>query len=322
MKKHDIEKGRDTELQSLMCKPEDISGRANNRLAQTASSFRDKWEKNSQLAFSETLKEGSDIFQWILSRNGFLSGEELRAHLHGKRRILDAGCGNGRVTALLHRYANPEAEIIGVDLTAAHVAKENLSCLDRVSIQSANLLNDLTGLGLFDFIYCQEVLHHTGDACKAFLNLCEIVAPGGEIAIYVYKQKAPIREYADDLIRERISGLPYEKAMVAMREITEFGRVLSQINTKLTVSNVDVLDIKAGEYDVQRLIYHFFLKCFWNSALTFEENAAINYDWYHPQLSTRHTLTEVREWFFAAGLQIIHECVDHYGITVRGVKDI
>jgi len=34
---------------------------------QTFISFRDKWEKNTQLAFAETLNEGSDIFQWILS---------------------------------------------------------------------------------------------------------------------------------------------------------------------------------------------------------------------------------------------------------------
>ena len=288
---------------------------------QTFISFRDKWEQNKQLAFAETLTEGSDIFQWILTRNGLKSADELRLHLAAKKRILDAGCGNGRVTALLHRYAPIDAEVVGIDLTAAHVARENLAGLDRVSTYSKDLLGDLTDLGHFDFIYCQEVLHHTADPKAAFLNLSGQLAAGGEIAIYVYKQKAPIREYADDYIRDRISGLPYEQAMAAMREVTEFGRILSGLDTKVTVPKVDVLGIEAGEYEIQRLLYHFFLKCFWSPSLDYEANVAINYDWYHPQLCTRHTLGEVESWFADAKLSIIHRCVDHYGITVRGLRD-
>jgi hypothetical protein len=54
--------------------------------------------------------------------------------------------------------------------------------------------------------------------------------------------------------------------------------------------------------------------------MTHQENVAINYDWYHPQLCTRHTLDEVECWFERAGLSIVHRHVDPYGITVRGVK--
>ena len=291
-------------------------------LDQTFTSFRDKWEQNRQLAFSETLREGSDIFNWILTRNGFSCPAEFGKWLENRARILDAGCGNGRVTALLHKYAPKKTAITGIDLTAAEVARGNLKFLDRVQVEQRDLLEDLAGLGQFDLIYCQEVLHHTADPRGAFLNLCGRLAPGGEIAIYVYKIKAPIREYADDFIRGKISDLSYEDAMNAMKEVTEFGRVLSSLDIKVTVPEVRVLGIDADEYDIQRLIYHFFLKCFWNPSLTFDENAAINYDWYHPQLCTRHTLEEVQGWFADADLDVIHHCVDHYGITVRGIKQM
>ena len=288
---------------------------------QTLTSFRDKWEQNRQLAFSETLREGSDIFNWILNRNGCATAAEFGTWLAGKSRILDAGCGNGRVTALLRRYAPANTEIVGIDLTAAEVARENLRGLGRLHVEQKDLLGDLASLGHFDLIYCQEVLHHTSDPRGAFLNVCKRLAQGGEIAIYVYKLKAPIREYADDFIRDRISQLPYEAALAAMKEVTELGKALAELNQKVTVPDVKVLGIQAGEYDVQRFIYHFFLKCFWNPSLTFDENAAINYDWYHPQLCTRHTLEEIESWFSDAGLNIVHRCVDHYGITVRGVKN-
>jgi len=289
---------------------------------QTFTSFKNKWENNRDLAFSETLKEGSDIFNWILQRNGLETPDEFRRWLAGKDDILDAGCGNGRVTALLSKYAPTASNIIGIDLTAAHVAQENLAEFKNVRVQQKDILEDLSDIGRFDLIYCQEVLHHTSDPRAAFLNLCPRLADGGEIAIYVYKKKGPLREYADDIIRGAISSLPYEQAMKDMREVTELGRLLSELNTKITVPDVRVLGIEAGEYDVQRLIYHFFLKCFWNPSLSFEDNAAINYDWYHPQLCTRHTLEEVEQWFGEAGLEIVHRHVDYYGITVRGIKPL
>jgi SAM-dependent methyltransferase len=287
---------------------------------QTVGSFRDKWENNPDLAFAETLREGSDIFNWILGRNGFDSPDAFRAWLAGRSRVLDAGCGNGRVTALLRKYAPPATQLVGIDLSSSHVARANLEGSANVTVFDKDLLGDLSDLGQFDLIYCQEVLHHTADPRGAFLNVAGRLAPGGELAVYVYKIKAPLREYADDFVRGKIAGLPYEQAMIAMKEVTAFGKALSETNAKVTVPDVTLLGIEAGDYDVQRLIYHVFLKCFWNPSLDFDANAAINYDWYHPQLCTRHTLPEVESWFADAGLSVVHRLVDHYGITVRGVK--
>lgn len=287
---------------------------------QTAKSFSEKWHNNRLLAFNETLDEGSDIQSWILARNGLEGLGGLKDWLAGRRRVLDAGCGNGRVTALLRRYAPVDTELVGIDLNASDVAADNLAELPNVRFEKRDLLGDLSGLGEFDLIYCQEVLHHTGDPAAAFHNVAHLLAEGGEIAVYLYKIKPPIREFSDDMVRGRISELPYEQAMAAMREITELGRTLSDLNVEVDVPDVKVLGISAGTYDIQRFIYHFFAKVFWNPTMDFEANAAINYDWYHPQLATRHTQEEVEGWFDAEGLTIVHSHVDHYGITVRGIR--
>lgn len=287
---------------------------------QTLQSFKDKWENNTNLAFAQTLDENSDVFKWIIGRNGFSNGEELAGFLKGKKRILDAGCGNGRVTALLTKYADDDAEIVGIDLTAAHVAAENLKDFKNVSIFQKDLLDDLSDIGTFDFIYSQEVLHHTADPKKSFDNLVKLLRPEGEIAIYVYKIKAPLREYADDYVRGIISGMPYEESSKALDEITEFGRVIAEMGITIQVPKVDILGIEAGEYDLQRFMYHFFFKAYWNNMFSREENNAINYDWYHPQIATRHSLEEVLGWYSDNNLDVTHEFVDHYGITVRGKK--
>ncbi len=285
---------------------------------QTRRSFREKWAKNVDAAFVNTQTEGSVLQSWILNRNGFANLAELGAYLAPKKRVLDAGCGNGRVTALL--ASSYDGPIVGIDLNAAPVAEANLAEFKNVTVREKDLLGDLTDLGEFDFIYCQEVLHHTADPRRSFLNLANQLAPGGEFAIYVYRVKAPLREFADDFVRDAIKDMPYEEAMQESKSITDLGRILSELKDEIEVPEVKVLGIKAGKYTPQRLMYHFFLKCFWNDELSEHENIVINYDWYHPATSTRHTFEEVAEWFEAAGLKIVQEFEDEYGITMRGVK--
>src|SRR5437870_4453887 len=288
----------------------------------TQRSFQDKWEKNEKLAFDQTVNEGHEINRWILSRNGFASNANLKGYLHGKGRILDAGCGNGRVTALLRECSAPEhTQIVAIDFVASEVARRNLAHYRNIEVRQADLLGDLSGLGSFNFIYCQEVLHHTADPERAFRNLSSLLAPGGEIAIYVYKRKAPAREFVDDYVRDRIAELPYEEAIKVAEQITALGRRLAELKVEVELPEVSVLGIPAGRYDLHRFLYHFFMKCFWNPELSFHDNTVINYDWYHPQLCSMHTPEEVRQWFQRAGLHITHEFVDFYGITMRGRLD-
>ena len=292
----------------------------NQEKEQTATSFSDKWINNKKLIFKDTLDENSQIHKWILSRNGWKDKEQLSKHLKTKKRILDAGCGNGRVTALLQILAPLNSKIVGIDLTSVEVARNNLKDLENIDIYKKDLLEDLSDLGKFDYIYCQEVLHHTENPLQAFLNLCNLLEENGEIGIYVYKKKAPVREFTDENIREKLSKLPYEESIKVCEQITTLGESLSKLDTKINVPDIPILEITAGEYDIQRFFYHFFMKCFYNPNLTFQECNAINYDWYHPQICYKYTKDEIEKWFNQAGLKIIHSHVDHYGITMQGKR--
>ena len=288
----------------------------------TKQSFKDKWDKNIDLAFEQTLKEGSDIQNWILNRNGWADLDEFRSFLLEKKSVLDAGCGNGRVTALLRENSSVEStKIVGIDLVADQVASDNLRDYKNVFFQQKDLLGELSDLGKFDLIYSQEVLHHTDNPFKAFKNLVDSnLASDGTIAIYVYRKKAPMREYCDDYVRNQIKNMDYEEAIKVCNQITELGKALSKQNAKIKVPNVEVLGIQEGEYDLQRFVYHFFSKIFWNDSFSFEENSVINYDWYHPQNCERYEIEEIRNWFNELELEITYQFRDHYGITMHGKK--
>ena len=126
---------------------------------QTNSSFRQKWTNGSTAFLNTTMDEGSEIFTWITNRNGFQSSSDVTEWLLPRKRVLDAGCGNGRVTHLLRRYMRPDAELLGIDFSSHEIATNNFGDLPNTDFQFADLMQNLSHLGTFDLIYCQEVLH-------------------------------------------------------------------------------------------------------------------------------------------------------------------
>ncbi|HEU4388355.1 MAG TPA: class I SAM-dependent methyltransferase, partial [Blastocatellia bacterium] len=183
---------------------------------------------------------------------------------------------------------------------------------------------DLTQLpfepGFFDFIACDQVLHHTRNTEESFHRLADLLAPGGDLAIYVYKKKAPIREFADDYLRGAAQRMSDDENWQLAEQLTGLGRALWETGAKVTVPDVPALGIKAGTYDVQRFVYWFALKCYWNPELSYGDSVITNYDWYRPLYAHRHTPEEVRKWFADASLDVVtfHEC--KAGISVRGRK--
>jgi SAM-dependent methyltransferase len=288
---------------------------------QTKYSFGEKWKSSAKYQSGGLNAFDSDTIRWIHTRNGFSGIEKFASYLGQYNSILDAGCGNGRILGLLHDVLSKEHNLIGVDLAAADVAKINVGS-KGIQIFQGDLTDKRTleQIPQPDFIYCQEVLHHTSDPLGSFSNLSELLAPGGEIAIYVYKKKAPVREFTDDFVRTLISDMSHDEAMELTKDFAEFGKALSNVNVSVEVPDLRLLGIEAGSYPIQRLLYHFFVKCYWNPELSDEDNNMINFDWYHPSLCSRHTLEEVLDWFSTNKLEVVHSYVDEYGITVRGKK--
>ena len=106
-----------------------------------------------------------------------------------------------------------------------------------------------------------------------------------------------------------------------LRPLTRLGQALSELKTDVEVpEDIPYLGIKAGRYDIQRLIYWHFAKLFWNEEFSFEENNHGNFDWYHPKYAHRQTEDEVRRWCDEAGLSIFHFNIQESGYTVRALR--
>ena len=283
---------------------------------QTLRSFGYQWTHCADWSMSG--EAHTRAIQWILDKYGWKTEAGLVEALQGRRRILDVGCGQGR-ELLLFRRVNPTAMMVGLEPSeAVQVARGTLAMEDRVSLVQGNLFEVPLKEASFDFIFANGVLHHTRSTREALAHCRRLLCAGGEVAAYIYRKKAPIREYADDYLRSLISRMEPEEAWEACRGLTELGQQLSELNAEITLrSGVPALGIRPGRHSVQRLLYVTMLKMFWDPARGFEGSTLVNFDWYHPAYAWRHTAEEIKQWCGDLKLTIARLEEDEYGLTVR-----
>ncbi|PIQ82832.1 MAG: hypothetical protein COV76_01590 [Candidatus Omnitrophica bacterium CG11_big_fil_rev_8_21_14_0_20_64_10] len=292
-----------------------------DRRRQVQSSFSFKWNRLPGFGFQdERQKQFYD--DWFSRKLGLPAPEQLPAFLSGRRSFLDVGTGLGAKIDTFCRF-NRTAPAVGIDFSESVVpAWQNVRHHANARILRADLFRMPFRKEQFDLIVSDGVLHHPPDTRRAFEALLPFLAPGGLIAIHVYRKMGPAREFCDDLLRAEATRMEPEACWAFSEAFTRFGKALSEMQATVDVpQDLPGLGIPAGRYDLQRLIYDHFFKCFWNPDFKFDENTLVNFDWYHPAHAFRHTPEEVRGWFEAAGLKEIRLLTPNpNGISAIGRK--
>lgn len=285
-------------------------------------------QRATQDSFSTKWKLAPDYRQatldhyrnWYLERYGFADVGEVAQFLADDQLILDCGTGHGRDAQL---YAeNSSAQVIGLDFSyGIRNAYRDLWQIPNLDFVQADMTRLPFPRDHFDLVACDQALHHTPDTHEAFRSLVSVLKPGGRLATYVYKVKAPIREFTDDFIRATTTAMSPEECLTVSAQITALGKALSELKAEFTLPvDIPLLEMKAGTYDVQRFIYYHMMKAYWNETMDWDSNVITNFDWYHPTDAHRHTPDEVRSWCEQDGLEIerLYECGS--GITLIARK--
>jgi trans-aconitate 2-methyltransferase len=102
-----------------------------------------------------------------------------RLRLHGDEVVLDAGCGSGKVTAMLIDLV-PNGRVYAVDVAPSMVEHTRAALGNRVTA----FCQDLTALELpeqVDAIFSNATFHWIGDHPKLFARLAAALKPGGQL---------------------------------------------------------------------------------------------------------------------------------------------
>jgi ubiquinone/menaquinone biosynthesis C-methylase UbiE len=104
--------------------------------------------------------------------------------VRGCKRILDAGCGNGRYSRFLLRHADADALITSFDLSP-HMLRRAQARLRSPRISHA--VADLTRLpyadAAFDAVVCGWVLEHLPDPRLGLRELARVLQRGGKLLL-------------------------------------------------------------------------------------------------------------------------------------------
>lgn len=235
-------------------------------------SFSREWQIYDYLndkTWGWTLKERKEIF---LSDMG-LAGSDVRGKI-----LLDAGCGNGTLTATLSTLG---MEVIGIDLSdglaainsnKARFAGENSH---RLHFVQGNIFTPPFKHGAFDLIYCSGVIHHTPSSRETFRRLVPLLRPGGRLYVWVYSRRNFLVRAFMDSGRQLKRFMSLESLFTVCRKMAPAYKVCTDLLNSLGV-------ISFRERTTREITLDLF-------------------DAFAPRYNHRHSEKEVMGWFREMG---------------------
>ena len=171
-----------------------------------------------------------------------------RLELRGDERVLDAGCGTGRVTAALVERL-PRGEVIAVDASPAMVEATVARLGDRVDARVADL-RELTLERPVDAILSTATLHWVLDHDRVFGRLRDALVPGGRLVVQCGGEGniAGVRRAIDAAAEPALAGWPGPWNFASPRATAECLRRLGFIDVWTWPQRVDVRPEDPLEY--------------------------------------------------------------------------
>lgn len=269
----------------------------------TADVFSDKWSNLDQVERDEDEGWKQVQFDWYLRCYGYAGEAEFARQLAGRKLALDAGCGPGYKAAWFARLS-PGTQVVAMDVSeSVNLAAQRYSDIPNLIFVRGDIAKTPFNQGAFDFISCDQVLHHTVSPPDTLREFARILAPDGLLNTYVYARKALPRELLDEHFRQGDPDRTREGLWELADQLTRLGKQLSELNVTLDVPDMPALGIKGGPQDLQRFIYWNFIKCFWNPDYGFDASRLTNFDWYAPSIAYRFSRDEFTGMLKAAGFE-------------------
>jgi SAM-dependent methyltransferase/uncharacterized protein YbaR (Trm112 family) len=216
--------------------------------------------------------------------------------------LLDAGCGNGTLSA--------ELALQGFEVTALDFSDGALRAYQyqifqsRVTEEAAARLGYVQGDlqsppfadGHFDLIYADGVLHHTPDTRRTFMAIAPKVRVGGRLFVWLYR--------SDTTGAERIK----RAAVKAVRRATRW----MSYSQRLTLCYATAWVMLCGLRVLRMCGYRR------RPVIPLRQKAINLFDTIAPTYNHEHTPAETRAWFGEAGFTDVMEVTIHDWRLGRG----
>lgn len=111
-------------------------------------------------------------------------------------RLLEPGCGTGRLTELLAHQVGTQGHVVAVDISPRMVdqTRLKLSGYDNVEIHLGSVEEKIGFDQYFDLVICHQVFPHFTDQANALVKISKMLKPGGRLVISHFISSTEINE--------------------------------------------------------------------------------------------------------------------------------
>jgi SAM-dependent methyltransferase len=243
---------------------------------------------------------------------GFESERAFGDFLRRSPVILDAGSGTGMKAAWFATLA-PDSEVVAAEISdAVYAAAQHYRSVGNLHFIKC----DLGNLGFipadsFDYVSCDQVIHHTANPPKTFDELVRVTRNLSHVSCYVYRKKAIPRELLDEEFRGLSMKATHDELFAMAEQVTDLGKLLASVEGGYDFPAIPALEITGGRMSIQRFFYWNFFKCCWNPELGYKNSVLGDFDWYSPSQAFRYREEEFLEWIKTNSLEIVHFHREH-----------
>jgi ubiquinone/menaquinone biosynthesis C-methylase UbiE/uncharacterized protein YbaR (Trm112 family) len=249
---------------------------------QIAERYGFEWAKRAEESFEDDTLYGKTEEEEI---NHFFTSFGIQpSDLSGKK-VLDAGCGCGRLTRMLGPYCG---EVFGMDVSLSiNQVYDYCRVYDNINIMQADVLKLPFRANYFDFVWCNGVISYTQSGEEAFQSLSPLVKPGGRLFVRVFSN-------SNLTAAEKLSKIFWFSHKIPKQMLFYLCYVL------------------AIPWSITKYLLHRKHKSLKTNAFHLFDTLA------HP--FTRHSEDEIQNWFKRQGFSVIRSR-DEGGVAVSGIKE-
>jgi SAM-dependent methyltransferase len=191
--------------------------------------------------------------------------------------VLDAGCGAGMVS---YQFSKMGAEVVAADVSdSVDAARAQLTALGvnrQVEFIQADLARPPLKPAQFDVVFSSGVLHHNPSTRAALDAIAPLVAPGGQIYVWLYGSTPGLAHKVRAIMRRIIVPLP--------------PKVQRRIFSVWTLQSIGRQRLRRVTGRGRR-----------DDGVTYREKMLILLDHYTPRYRWEHTPEELSGWYRELG---------------------
>ena len=274
--------------------------------------FNYKWERVPTWAEST-----EKIYRrWYLKKYNYRNEREFSKFLRSKTKCVDMGSGLGRDVKFFRELA-PDLDIIGVDQSevALKILKENTPTVKIAKLDITNHSELISHLGNdFDFVSCDQVLHHMPDPLGVLKTFVKLLKPSGILHFFVCRKKNEYRDVVDDALMHNSRNITPER-------LWEFAEIVTKLGKELHELHKGEIQFRDQTYpSLQNYVHNQIFRCWYNPEIPFELSVSSNYDWFSN--NPRYSVKDVEEWMsnLKNSLKLINLYSDDASVAVVAQK--